>query len=87
MGSGSSKDAAAAASSSVKVRKPKPRRIRVFDSSCFGLSSILSDGHQVGYLFFSSVSLDVVLVLIQIMTVDLSCETLDLFLVGGEPIG
>ncbi|CAD5164326.1 uncharacterized protein LOC135644543 [Musa acuminata AAA Group] len=46
MGSGSSKDSAAAASSSVKVRKPKPRRIRVFDSSCFGLSSILSDGHQ-----------------------------------------
>ncbi|RZR77672.1 hypothetical protein BHM03_00002795 [Ensete ventricosum] len=55
MGSGSSKDAAAAASSSVKVRKLKPRRFRVFNSSCFGLSSILlSDGHQVGYRFFSS---------------------------------
>ncbi|CAL9106793.1 unnamed protein product [Musa textilis] len=45
MGSGSSKDAAAA-SSSVKVLKPKPRRIRVFNSFCFGLSSILSHGHQ-----------------------------------------
>lgn len=50
MGSGSSKDVAAAASSSGGVAKPRSRRVRVFKSSCFGLLSVLSDGHQVGDL-------------------------------------
>ncbi|WOL09504.1 hypothetical protein Cni_G18257 [Canna indica] len=45
MGSGGSKDAAA--SSAGGVRRPRSKGVRVFNSSsCFGLSSILPDGHQ-----------------------------------------